>query len=157
MNPNPAQGRQSEIKNYYPQIIEAINSNSHFNGANLIFIESIDYGSAKGSMKISQLLRNSKGGVHGGALSTLADSVAGSAVASLGHNAVTLNNTMNYLRSANGDKVYCIAEVVRDGRTITVCDARLFDSDDRLIATGTFTFYTTGDITSFFNDLEHTK
>ena len=39
------------------------------------------------------------------------------------------------------EKVYCTAEPVKLGRTVAVYSARLTDDQQRLLATGTYTFF----------------
>lgn len=136
------------IAKYYPKLIERANNSARFCGKNGILIDGLFHGGATGSMEITEQLKNPMGGAHGGALSTLADTVAGMAAVSLGYTSVTLNNTMNYLREVRLGMIYCSAEVTKSGRNITVCDIKMTDDKDRLVATGTFTFFMKGKITS---------
>lgn len=49
---------------------------------------------------------------------------------------------MSYLRAAQDTaKVYCVAEPIKLGRTVAVYSARLTDDQQRLLATGTYTFF----------------
>lgn len=130
-----------EKETYYSKLMKVMNDEKHFNGFNGIIITKIEDFAAYGEMDYTESTQNPMGGIHGGALATLADSVAGLAAAARGFPLVTLSNTMNYMRPARPGKIYCAAKVVKSGRTIIVCDASIHDSEDRLIATGTFTFY----------------
>lgn len=140
------------ISKYYPALIERVNNSARFSGKNGILIDEVTPGRATGSMAITEQLKNPLGGAHGGALSTLADTVAGMAVVSLGFTCVTLNNTMNYLREVRLGTVYCSAEVIKTGKNISVCDIKLTDTEDRLVATGTFTFFMKGEIASIMEE-----
>lgn len=148
MNYQPGENHSKEDTKYYPELIERANDPTRFSGRNGILIDELVYGGVRGSMEITESLKNPMGGAHGGALTTLADTVAGVAVATRGIACVTLNNTMNYLREVRLGKVYCSAEIVKSGRTITVCDIKIVDEENRLVATGTFTFFMKGEVTS---------
>lgn len=147
-NPNPINNGDHEISQHYPLLIEMANNQMRFSGSNGIFIDKLAHRSAMGSMEIVEHSRNPMGGVHGGALSTLADTVAGCAVVSLGYSCVTVTSTMNYLREVLFGTLFCSAEVVKEGRHIAVVDAKITDSEERLVATGTFTFFIKRDATS---------
>jgi uncharacterized protein (TIGR00369 family) len=68
------------------------------------------------------------GYVHAGALTTLADSACGYAAASLmpeDRDVLTVEFKVNLLTPARGDRFRAIGEVVRAGRTLTVCSAEV--------------------------------
>ena len=72
----------------------------------------------------------------------MADTACGSAAASLGFRAVTLNANYNYFRSARvGDHLTAEAREAKSGRNICVYEVTVHDQDNRLLGTGTFTFY----------------
>ena len=78
----------------------------------------------------------------GGALFTLADTVTGTAAYTIGDRpCVTLDSSMQFLAAARGDKVFCVATPKKIGRTIVVYDVALTDGEERLVASGTFTFF----------------
>ena len=81
---------------------------------------------------------------HGGAVFALADTAAGVAAASHGFKSVTINCTYNYLRGALlGDTLTAIARETKSGRTICVYDVEVKNQDDKLLGTGTFTYFMT--------------
>ena len=85
---------------------------------------------------------NPLGYAHGGVYFTMADSAAGTAMATHGYVAVTMNATYNYFRSAaEGDVITARASLVKRGQTVSVYDVRVTDQNDTLLGTGTFTFY----------------
>ena len=96
---------------------------------------------ARGELAVHPESLNPHGFVHGGVLTGLADTVAGVAATSRGGRCVTVSSVMNYLRPAVGSRIFCRAEPVRVGKTISVFDTRLTDETGRLVATGTFTFH----------------
>ena len=82
------------------------------------------------------------GYAHGGVYFSMADTACGSAMASYGHMAVTMNASYNFFRSANpGDRLTAEAHEVKHGQTICVYDVRITDQNGALLGTGTFTFY----------------
>jgi uncharacterized protein (TIGR00369 family) len=86
------------------------------------------------------------GFMHAGIISTVLDSACGYAAFSLmpAESAVlTVEFKINLIAPAKGDLFAFRAQVVKPGRTLTVCDARAFAADqsgtERLIATMTGT------------------
>jgi uncharacterized protein (TIGR00369 family) len=68
------------------------------------------------------------GYVHAGAITALADSACGYAAASLmpaDRDVLTVEFKVNLLSPARGDRFRATAEVVRAGRTLTVCSAEV--------------------------------
>lgn len=68
------------------------------------------------------------GYVHAGAITTLADSACGYAAATLmpaGRDVLTVEFKVNLLAPASGDWFRATAEVIRAGRTLTVCSAEV--------------------------------
>lgn len=79
---------------------------------------------------------------HGGVYFSLADTACGSAMASHGYMAVTVNAAYNFLRAARvGDVLSASAVEVKTGKTLCVYDVRVTDQNDALLGTGSFTFY----------------
>jgi len=68
------------------------------------------------------------GFVHAGAITTLADSACGYAAASLmpeDRDVLTVEFKVNLLSPARGDRFRATGEVMRAGRTLTVCSAEV--------------------------------
>lgn len=119
----------------------AVNGADQFSAYNNIFLEKAWDGRAEGRLTVGEHSLNPHGMVHGGALVTLADTVAGTCACSkLGNTCVTTNSTMEYLRPGTGPWIRCVANVRKAGRTLSVVQVELTDSKDRLVATGTYTF-----------------
>ena len=128
---------------YFQELKHLVNDPERFVGRCGIEITEIGEGHAKGRMEYDLATSNLLGGLHGGALSTLADAVAGMSVASLGYKRVTVHNTMEYFRASKPGPIYCEARVRKSGKSITVSEATVIDSDGREVAIGTFSFYIT--------------
>ena len=85
---------------------------------------------------------NPIGKTHGGVYFSMADTACGSAAASYGYLAVTVSSQYNFLRSAvPGDTLTAQAREVKRGKTICVFDVRITDQQEKLLGTGSFTFY----------------
>lgn len=107
-------------------------------------IELVEYreGYAKGKMKVTENNINPYGSVHGGALYSLADTIAGFAAASYGTYASTVSGNMNFINPAMNTKyVYCEAKKVRQGKKISLYNVELFDDNNKILENGSFTFY----------------
>lgn len=72
----------------------------------------------------------------------MADTACGSAAASYGTIAVTVNASYNFLRSAEmGDFLIAEAKVAKCGQTIAVFDVQITNQKGVLLGNGTSTFY----------------
>jgi uncharacterized protein (TIGR00369 family) len=98
------------------------------------------------AMPYAQAFTQQHGFLHAGIISTVLDSACGYAAFSLmpAESAVlTVEFKINLIAPAKGDHFAFRAQVVKPGRTLTVCDARAFSRDgdgkERLIATMTGT------------------
>lgn len=123
------------------QVLERVNNPKLFNSHNGMTVTSVGGGKAQGVLEVCSTSLNPHGTVHGGCLYTLADTVAGSAVAaSCGGPCVTVSGTMEFLRPATGATVHCEASPKKLGSTICTMQVVLTDQDHKEVATGTFIF-----------------
>jgi uncharacterized protein (TIGR00369 family) len=97
-------------------------------------------------MPFASVYTQQHGFMHAGIISTVLDSACGYAAFSLmpADSAVlTVEFKTNLIAPAKGERFAFRADVVKPGRTLTVCDARAFgidrDGQERLIATMTGT------------------
>lgn len=126
-------------------LLQRINRPHLFNSFNGITVTSVgggaDSGQAQGELEVNENSLNPHGTVHGGCLYTLADTVAGSAVAaSCGRPCVTVSGTLEFLRPATGPRIHCTARPKKLGGTICTMQVELSDIHGKLVATGTFIF-----------------
>ena len=119
------------------------NSPAYFSGHNHIRVTRVEGAEAEGVLDIQPESLNPAGIVHGGALVTLADTVAGVAAWAGGRVCVTLDSSMQYLSPGRGKQITCTATPKKQGRTILVYDAALTDETGKLVAIGTYTFFVT--------------
>ena len=87
--------------------------------------------------------RNSNGTLHGGLIYTLADTAAGAASRSFGVASTTLEGKMNYIRPGKCDatKIKAVAQAIHAGRKTAVYDTKVYDDQNKLLATATFTMF----------------
>jgi uncharacterized protein (TIGR00369 family) len=84
-------------------------------------------------MKASPPLQQQHGYVHAGALTTMADHTCGGAAVTTvpeGHEVITVENKVSFLRPASGPEVFCRAEVLRAGRTLVFVEAEVMVEGD---------------------------
>lgn len=107
-----------------------------------IFVQEIGPGYARVTKTVEPEDLNPLNVPHGGIYFSMADTACGSAMASHGHMAVTMNASYHFFRSANlGDVLTAEATEVKSGKTVCVYEARVSDQNGLLLGTGTFTFY----------------
>jgi uncharacterized protein (TIGR00369 family) len=94
---------------------------------------SAEKGRVEFAMPRNDRVLQQQGAFHGGALGTLADISCGYAaltVAPEGMEVTTVEYKINFVSSAVGERVICIGEVKKAGRTLTICTAELFDEKE---------------------------
>ena len=122
-------------------IIQGVNAPHQFSYENGIVLTDVGPGYAKGELIIGPDSINPHGNVHGGALSTLADTVGGCCACSKGGSCVTSGCSIEYLRPANGSKIYCTATPKKLGRTLSVVALEMTNDQGAVVATATYTFF----------------
>jgi acyl-CoA thioesterase len=104
-------------------------------------------GSATVEMKTTDDMANHSGFVHGGMISTLADSAMGRSLRTLKPGvvrAMSFDLKLNFISAARtGDTLRAAARVVHAGRRTVVTDCRIEAPDGKLIATASATFAVT--------------
>jgi uncharacterized protein (TIGR00369 family) len=94
-------------------------------------LESVDAGTVTITCPFSDDITQQHGLIHGGVTASLADVACGYAAMSLmpGHMEVlTVEFKVNFLKPAKTDRLVAVAKVVQAGRTLSVCEATVFDS-----------------------------
>ena len=102
---------------------------------------SVETGFAQGVLEVGPNSINPHGKVHGGALATLADTVGGCCACSKGGLCVTSSSTMEFLRPADGPRIFCTATPKKMGYHLSVIQVELTNVSGETVATGTFTFF----------------
>lgn len=102
----------------------------------------VSEGYARGRIPAKKEFGNIYGGMHGGCIYALADTVAGIAAATYGNYVTTIDGKMNYLLPVKDTAyVYCTANVVRQGGTVGVYQTQITDDAGTLLDTADFTYY----------------
>lgn len=96
---------------------------------------------AKCIVRVNEASMNYYGYVHGGLYFGLADSTAGYTASSRGDNYVTLNANINYMSGIQTGTITCIGTVLSRTRKTCVVDIKIYDDNEVLCDTGTFTMY----------------
>ena len=126
----------------YQKMADYRNHNNPYVQRQGIFVEEISPGYARVTKTVVPEYANPLGVPHGGVYFTMADTACGSAMASHGYKAVTMNASYNFFRSANmGDCLTAEAREIKSGQTVCVFAIRIKDQNETLLGTGTFTFY----------------
>lgn len=89
----------------------------------------IEPGLVEITVPIQDQLLQPHGNVHGIIASAVADSAAGYAAQTLlpeGYDVVTVEYKMNYMAPGVGEKIVAVGQVIRAGRTLSVCSADIF-------------------------------
>ena len=101
-------------------------------------------GRALAEMDCRDEMRNHQGVVHGGFLSTLADSAMGTAMATVlpeGERHFSFDLKLTFISPAQvGDRLRAAAAVVHSGRRTGVAECRVEAPDGRLVATASASF-----------------
>lgn len=126
---------------FYSEVLEVVNRPGKFASHSGVTITRVEGREAEGRLDIRPEAMNPMGIVHGGALVTLADTVAGCAAFTCGKVCVTLDCTMQYLAPGTGSYIRCVATPKKLGKTILVYDTTLTNDQGQTVATGTYTFF----------------
>ncbi|WP_287968187.1 PaaI family thioesterase [Oscillibacter sp. KLE 1728] len=126
----------------YKKLRDTRNSSNPFAQRLGIFVEEIGPGYARAVKDITAEDANPVGVAHGGCYFSLADTACGSAMASHGYYAVTVNASYNFLRSAKlGDHLVAEARETKPGRTLCFYEVEIRDQAGTLLGNGSITFY----------------
>ncbi len=125
--------------------LSVVNAPRQFAFENGITITWLEPGLARGELNSGENSVNPHGQVHGGALYTLADTVAGCCACSKGGSCVTSGSSMEFRRPAVGGRITCTATPKKLGRNLSVVQVELTNEQNAVVATGTFTFFMLND------------
>ncbi len=125
----------------YEKFVAMRNATNRFAIYTGVTVESASEGKAVATMRPNEKFTNPIGVVHGGALYTLADVVAGVAASSFGYYSVTLNGEYQYLRAVRDvDIIKAVATTIKRGKNVSVVDVEVY-AEETLVGTGRFNFY----------------
>jgi acyl-CoA thioesterase len=128
----------------YHKYMEHFNENNHFMRYNGMKLVALKEGYAEMEMELNDNSLNIQGTLHGGAMYTLADTAAGAAAKSYGLVSITLNGSINFIKTTKTGKVKAIASTIHQGRTTGVYRVEVMDENKDMLAWCTFTMFSTG-------------
>lgn len=133
----------------YSEMIQSANKNPFADLMDLKITE-VREGYAKAEIEVTEKHLNPIGTVHGGCLYTLADVTAGSAAASHGNIAPTLDSNLHFLNAGmNTTHLTAEAHELKYGKRAMVYEVSIYDQNGVVLAFGTFTFMSIGAKHSF--------
>lgn len=137
-----AEWTQEQWNALYDGLIRRSNAPGHFTSALGLQVTHISHFLALAQITPDQTMCNPRGIIHGGALYTLMDHMAGLAACTTGRGCVTLDTSVNYLRSVPAGQTLTVrAEVIKPGSNIVVCSAVILSEEDKELCRGTFTYF----------------
>lgn len=126
----------------YKRFMAYFNTHDTFSVNNGIQLVNMGDGFAEAVLAFSRDTSNFMGTMHGGALATLADIAAGSALYQHKRLCVTLDSSMRYIRPVTGN-ARAMARQVVCGAHIAVVNVEIFDEADVLCASASISMYMT--------------
>lgn len=131
----------------YQEMIRSRNAGNPFAQKLGIRIDRIAPGYARTCKTVEADDQNPMEIAHGGLLFSMADVACGSALASRGYHAVTLNAEYHFLRSACvGETLYAEAQEMKRGKTVCLYDVGIHNQEGVPLGRATFTFFRTDDV-----------
>ena len=97
---------------------------------------------SRSRVKCDERLQNNYGSIHGGALLSFVDVMAGAAATMNGFYVTTVSANLNFLLPAvDTEYIYCECMKLKTGRHILVYDIRVTDDKGNLLDSGEFSFF----------------
>lgn len=102
----------------------------------------VEEGFVSARIENRDMLHNIYGDMHGGAIYSIADNLAGIAAASYGYYVTTVNGSIQYLKAVRGvEEIFCEARVIKAGKTISSVHVDIRDGAGNLYNTAEFTYF----------------
>jgi acyl-CoA thioesterase len=116
---------------------------NHFPRLLGIEIDSMENGTARLGVEVTEKLLQLAGIMHGGAIATLIDTAVAMAIVSASEphaKFTTVELKVNYLRPLKEGRVVAEARLIQNGRRIIVAECDVFDAHGKLAAKGLLTY-----------------
>jgi acyl-CoA thioesterase len=127
----------------YQEKIQGFFEQDHFAKTLGVRLETAKPDYAVCSLPIQQSIINALGGVHGGAIFSLADYAFGIAANGCGRETVSLDGSISYFRPAKGNILYAEAKKLSQTRTLAFYQVRIYDDCGTDVASMQMTGYMT--------------
>lgn len=120
---------------------KTINETPGFIKHNNYKLEEVTNEYCKMSVELTENSINPNQTAHGGLMFGLADTTMGVLARTTGRNVTTINAQIDYLKPGKGNKITCIAEPLKVGKSTAVYRANIYNEEETLISTVTGTFF----------------
>ena len=120
---------------------KTINETPGFIKHNNYKLEEVTNEYCKMSVELTENSINPNQTAHGGLMFGLADTTMGVLARTTGRNVTTINAQIDYLKPGKGNKITCIAEPLKVGKSTAVNRANIYNEEETLISTVTGTFF----------------
>ena len=110
------------------KLVRQIFDNARFIQSLGIELISFGKGWCETRVQVAPVLEQQHGFAHAGVVMTLADHTCGGAAATTapaGHDVITVENKVSFLRPASGPVLFCGAQVLRTGRSLVFVEAEV--------------------------------
>lgn len=108
---------------------------------NFIELESVEQDRAVVKLEIRAESKNPLGIVHGGALYTMADNAAGTAIHTDGRHYVTQTSSFHFFSNQREGTIRARAVVKHRGKSTAMAGVEVVGDHEKLLAAGDFTFF----------------
>ena len=107
-------------------------------------IETLTRGHCEIVLTLEQKHQNYNGMVHGGVMLTIIDAASGAAARTYGGRLVTLETKTNFIKGIRqeGQTIRAVSDVIHNGRTIKLCETKVYDGG-KVACTATTTMFLT--------------
>lgn len=126
----------------FRRLMEKSNKHGNLTSDLGLRVTEVTDGVAEGVMTFTSNSINPRHLVHGGALFGVMDQMAGVAACTTGYGVVTINGTIDFLRSAvPAEPLRCRATVIKPGRRVIATEAVITsEKTGKLVAKGSFNY-----------------
>ena len=123
------------------QVIEFCHDNSVIDYLGVDIVPTSD-GGARLELEVEEQHSNPYNILHGGVLTTMADTAMGAACLMRNKKVVTVSLTLEFMHPVHlGTRIVTDAKVINEGRQILICECNLLDSNGKLFAKAHATFF----------------
>ena len=104
-------------------------------------VEEVEPGGSVISIEVEEIHLNGAGTLHGGVYASLIDNAMGlSVLALVGVRTATIEMNVHFLGAVSEGRITCRSQVVHRTRRTATAEAKVYDSEENLVAMGTGAF-----------------
>ena len=128
------------------QIIQFCHDNSIIDFLQVEVVPTPD-GCARLELDVKPHHSNPYGILHGGVMTTMADTAMGAVCAMTNNKVVTVSMTIEFMHAVPmGSRIITDAKILHEGRQIFICECNIIDAEGNLYAKASATFFVIGKI-----------